>query len=359
MHIFKRNSLLSTFLVALLLFTSLISGAQTALAGDGSGGGQNPPLLRSACLTTINNNVSTTGDALGENMTLTNNPPTIRIEFATNVADNTVWNNNKNFITLYDGNHKVVSADVSRIDPTVTFAERDYIFVKPTAALEPGSYKIIVDARLTSKNGASAGQEQTISFSVAGNTDNSNDANNNDTGSNSIVLTDITGHWAGNNINKLVKTGVISGYTDGTFKPDKTINRAEFVTIIVRAFKLQPKAGKVFADTANHWAKDSIATAAAYGIVNGYNSTKFGPDDNITREQMAVILDKALKLNNAAGGKNFTDQAKISTWAKDAVARVNQNGIFAGYPDNTFKPKASATRAEAASVILSALGKLK
>ncbi|MEN6461558.1 MAG: S-layer homology domain-containing protein [Syntrophomonas sp.] len=407
MHILKRNPLLSTFLIILLLFTSLIAGAQTVLAGDGSGGGKNPPLLRSACLTTINNNVSATGDSLGENMSLANNPPTIRIEFATNIADNTVWNDNKNYVTLYDGDHKAVSSDVSRIDPTVTFAERNYIFVKPSAALQPGSYTIVVDARLTSKNGISSGQEQTVSFSVAGNTDSNNNtnndtgsgtnagnnnnignntdtntnnnnndtndtndtSNNNDTGSNtnnsnnsnndsSIVLTDISGHWAGNNINKLVKSGVISGYPDGTFKPDKTISRAEFVTIIVRAFKLPPKAGKVFADTANHWAKDSIATAAAYGIVNGYNSTKFGPDDNITREQMAVILDKALKLNNAAGGKNFIDQAKISTWAKDAVVRVNQNGIFAGYPDKSFKPKASAARAEAATVILKALDKV-
>jgi hypothetical protein len=370
---FKRNSLIPTVLMMLLLFMSLITSTQTAVAGDGSGGGQNPPLLRGACLTAINNNVSSTGESLGENMALTDNPPTIRLEFATNIADNTVWNNNQNYVKLYDSNSDIIPANVSRIDPTVTFAERNYIFIKPLAVLDAGSYKIAVDAKLTSKNGVSAGQEQSVSFSVPGNSDSNDNTSNNDTGSNtntdnnnnsgnndsSIVLTDITGHWAEANINRLVKSGVISGYPDGTFKPDNSISRAEFVSIIVNALKLEPKTGKVFEDTADHWAKDAISTAAGYGIVNGYDSANFGPDDKITREQMAVVIDNALKLNNIAGGKTFADQNEISTWAKDAVARSNQNGIFTGYPDNTFRPQANASRAETAIVILNALYKIK
>jgi hypothetical protein len=102
---------------------SLIAGAQTALAGDGSGGGHNPPLLRSACLTTINNNVSATGDLLKENMVPANNPPIIRLEFATNVTDNYVWNNNQNYVKLYDSNSDIIPANVSRIDPAINLAE--------------------------------------------------------------------------------------------------------------------------------------------------------------------------------------------------------------------------------------------
>lgn len=168
------------------------------------------------------------------------------------------------------------------------------------------------------------------------------------------ALKDIAGHWAEANINKLVDSGAIGGYPDGTFLPDNTITRAEFVSIIVKAFKLVPKDNKVFNDTTNHWAKDAISIAAGNGAVGGYDSANFGPDDKITREQMAVIIDKLIS-GNASAGKAFADGAGISVWAKDAVARVSGNGIMSGYPDNTFKPGAFATRAEAVTVILNAL----
>ncbi|HBC94287.1 MAG TPA: hypothetical protein DCZ10_15670, partial [Pelotomaculum sp.] len=83
-------------------------------------------------------------------------------------------------------------------------------------------------------------------------------------------LKDITGHWAMDSINKLVALDAISGYPDGTFKPDNSITRAEFAAVLVKAFKLEGKGGGVFADTAVHWARDYIAAAAANGVVNGY-----------------------------------------------------------------------------------------
>ncbi|MDF9407889.1 S-layer homology domain-containing protein [Pelotomaculum isophthalicicum JI] len=107
------------------------------------------------------------------------------------------------------------------------------------------------------------------------------------------TLTDIAGHWAKDNINKLVALGAISGYPDGTFKPDNQITRAEFATVLVKAFKLQQQSGKVFGDTAGHWAKDYVATAAANGVVNGYDATTFGPDDPVTREQIAAMIVRA------------------------------------------------------------------
>lgn len=116
-----------------------------------------------------------------------------------------------------------------------------------------------------------------------------------------INLSDISGHWAKVNIEKLVALGAICGYPDGTFKPESTITRAEFATVLVKAFKLGAKQGKMFADTASHWAKDYIATASSYGIINGYDSARFGPDDPVTREQMAFMAVKAAKLNPAAG----------------------------------------------------------
>ncbi|WP_161486054.1 5'-nucleotidase C-terminal domain-containing protein [Desulfotomaculum copahuensis] len=171
------------------------------------------------------------------------------------------------------------------------------------------------------------------------------------------TLKDISNHWAENSIKKLLGMGAVSGYPDGSFKPDKPVSRAEFVTMLVKAFKLEPKTGKVFTDTANHWAKNTIATAASYGIISGYDEKNFGPDEPVTREQMAAMIGKAAKLGPAAGELAFTDRAEISSWAKNSVITAVGQGIMHGYPDKTFKPKGKTTRAEAAAVIVNALKK--
>ena len=171
-----------------------------------------------------------------------------------------------------------------------------------------------------------------------------------------VELKDISGHWAEAIIVELVNSGAVSGYPDATFQPDKKITRAEFTTILVKAFKLEAKTGKDFADIANHWAKDAIVTAAAHGIVNGYDANSFRPDKNITREQMAVMIVKAAQLNKNDGeSKQFIDNDKISSWAAEAVAIASQHQIITGYPDNSFKPQGEATRAEAVTVIVKTL----
>lgn len=170
-------------------------------------------------------------------------------------------------------------------------------------------------------------------------------------------LKDIAGNWAEANIKSLVDAGAISGYPDNTFRPNNTITRAEFATVLVKAFGLEAKNGKVFSDTAAHWAKDSIATANAYGIINGYSDAQFGPNDMITREQMAVMIAKAAKLTDTTGARVFADQDAISSWAADAVAAASARQIINGYPDNTFKPQGNATRAEAVTVIVKALNR--
>lgn len=167
-------------------------------------------------------------------------------------------------------------------------------------------------------------------------------------------LKDIVGHWAETSINSLVTIGAVSGYPDGSFKPDSTITRAEFASILVKAFKLEAENGKVFNDTTGHWAKENISIAAAHGIVNGYSETAFGPNDLITREEMAVMISKAAGLTTAEG-KAFADDLQIAHWAKIAVASASGSNIMSGYPDNTFKPKANATRAEAVTVIYKAI----
>lgn len=168
-------------------------------------------------------------------------------------------------------------------------------------------------------------------------------------------LNDIADHWAKGNIEELVVLGAISGYPDGSFAPDKGISRAEFAVVLVKAFKLEAAEGKVFNDTAEHWAKDAIAAANANGIISGYDDTTFGPDDIITREQMAVMIVKAAKLEAGTGEVQFADLSQVSEWASGAVAAACQNQLISGYPDNTFRPDKGASRAEAVTVILKAL----
>ncbi|MGI6575593.1 MAG: S-layer homology domain-containing protein [bacterium] len=168
-------------------------------------------------------------------------------------------------------------------------------------------------------------------------------------------LTDIAGHWAQEYILELVELGAIGGYPDGTFKPDKHITRAEFATILVKAFGLEDQGDKVFADTAGHWAKEAIAKAAHHGIVSGYDADTFGPNDLVTREQMATMLVQAAKLAPWTADLSFADCDSTSAWAREAVATAVHNAIITGYPDYTFRPQGNATRAEAATVVVKGL----
>lgn len=212
---------------------------------------------------------------------------------------------------------------------------------KPTTA---GTYTFTVTVKDTNNNLANESYTMTV-----------NAANTTPPSTQPVILSDIAGNWAQAHIEKLVSLGAITGYPDGTFRPDSTITRAEFVTVLVKALKLQAKGGKVFADTANSWAKAYVSTAVAYGILDGYDVNTFGSDDPVTREQMAVMAVKAAKLSPVNKRVSFSDSEDISSWAKEAVTTAVKNGIMKGYPDNTFRPKSNATRAEAVTIIVNEL----
>ena len=163
------------------------------------------------------------------------------------------------------------------------------------------------------------------------------------------------GYWASSVIDEVYSRGFVSGYPDGTFRPHKSITRAEFVTILVKAFKLPVVSDIFFDDTARNWARDYIGTAYHAGIAAGYSDNSFGPDDPITREQMAMMIAGAAKLKTPVTQSNFQDRDRISAWARSALAAVAQAGIMKGYPDGTFDPQRHATRAEAVAAIATAL----
>lgn len=166
---------------------------------------------------------------------------------------------------------------------------------------------------------------------------------------------DIDAHWAEAAIEKMADAGVASGFPDAAFRPDNKISRAEFAVLIVKAFNLKSTSGKVFSDTSWHWAKEQIATANEYGVVNGYNDNQFGPDDPITREQMALMIVKAAKLPITPDTLNCPDSDRVSSWAKDAVAAAYAHKTISGMPDGSFMPQAYATRAQAVMVLSKAM----
>lgn len=170
-----------------------------------------------------------------------------------------------------------------------------------------------------------------------------------------VLLKDINGHWAEASIRSLAASRAISGYPDGTFKPNQPISRAEFATVIVKVLGLSATGTKLFEDTQGHWGRYTIAAAYEAGIVSGYDAHRFGPDDPITREQIAVMIARAARLGSTSSQLTFTDSYIISPWAREFVARATAHRIITGYPDNTFQPHNAASRAEAAAIVNRAL----
>ena len=173
------------------------------------------------------------------------------------------------------------------------------------------------------------------------------------------AFTDITGHWAADNILFAASRGLLSGTSDTTFSPDTGMTRGMFVTALGRLAGINPdsyQTGKFTDVKADAYYAPYVNWAAQTGIVEGVTATTFAPDTNINREQMAVIMKNyAAKLGydlpQTLKAVTFVDNTQISSWAKDAVKSMQQAGILAGKNENKFDPKGTATRAEVATVL--------
>lgn len=161
--------------------------------------------------------------------------------------------------------------------------------------------------------------------------------------------TDIQGHWAQNTINKWVDKGDISGYPDGTFRPNNMITRAEFVVLVNNAMGYTKSGYAYFSDVPNHyWGKNAIQTGVAAGYISGDGNGIFRPNDPVTRQEAAAMISRILDLKqNESRAYRYTDSYAISNWAKGVVGAVSEAGIMAGYPDGSFGPNRVLTRAEA------------
>lgn len=157
----------------------------------------------------------------------------------------------------------------------------------------------------------------------------------------------------GQAIVKMTEAGVVGGYEDGTFRPDGQLTRAEFVKIVNGVFHYQEtgEAITAFDDIDGHWAQGQIEIAQQNGYIGGVGYIEgigkhcFAPDATLTREQVAVILSRILKLENVFQ-MNLVVQDAVSDWAKADVEKAIVCGVFALEDNNTFRATEPITRAE-------------
>ena len=164
---------------------------------------------------------------------------------------------------------------------------------------------------------------------------------------------DIAYHWAEQDITKAADNQWVTGYQNNSFRPDDSITRAEFVSILARL--LNPEAVDItedsYTDVGNHWARDSIELLTAAGYINGYHG-RFRPDDEITRQEAATVLYRALTEKPEQVTLPYADADEVAPWAKDAVGGMSYLGLLNGYDNGTFRPQGSLTRAECVRMVI-------
>jgi hypothetical protein len=182
--------------------------------------------------------------------------------------------------------------------------------------------------------------------------------------SSSSVPFDTKGHWAESYVGELTQRGIIGGFPDGSFKPDDGITRAQFAAIAVKALNLPSASGPAsFADvSASYWANKAIASVSQAGLVTGFPDGSFKPEDKITRAQALVILAKALPAQGAADTSilnSYGDGSSVPAWAAPSVAKAAKARILVSYPDpSQIKPNVNATRADVAALTYQTLNSL-
>lgn len=167
-------------------------------------------------------------------------------------------------------------------------------------------------------------------------------------------------HWAFASVERAAELGLVTGYSDGTFRPDTPVTRAQFVLMLWRMCG-KPAAAKAasFADASADWYQDALSWAVEKGYVNGLSDTRFGPDAPITRQQAMAIL---FRLNGGQRGteltltgiyeQTFADSTTIASWAKDATWWAVYHELVSGVGGSRIAPEANASRAQIAAILL-------
>lgn len=173
--------------------------------------------------------------------------------------------------------------------------------------------------------------------------------------------TDIKDHWAEKQITSWINQDLVRGYEDGSFKPNNKITRVEFITMVNRSFGFIEKADSTYKDVeTGAWYAEGVARASKIGYVTGYEDGTMKPNSPISRQEAASIISKIFELNTSdlSVASKFTDASDIPSWSKGFVSAIVAEGYMGGYPDKTFRAKNLITRAESVTMLGKAVGQL-
>ena len=180
-----------------------------------------------------------------------------------------------------------------------------------------------------------------------------------DESSHELPFTDTAkGAWYQGAVEYVYRNGIMTGTSATTFEPNAPLSRA-MVAQILYNLEGQPtvEGESTFTDASTHWAVDAITWAQETGVVNGYEDNTFRPNRAVTREELAQMLYNYAKVKGydltASGDLTaFPDGSKVSSWAKEAMAWANGNQLINGFEDDTLRPGGDSTRAQAASILM-------
>jgi hypothetical protein len=185
-----------------------------------------------------------------------------------------------------------------------------------------------------------------------------------------ITFKDIQKHWAKEQVEVLAARQIVKGLAPDTFGPEVSVTRAQFTAIVLRALGIDEKSGlnQTFIDVKpGTWYYGAVETAYAEGLVDGVGDGRFDPGRQISRQEMAVLIARALQQTGADKSigfdeinnnlKRFKDRDEIAPWAQESVAKAVELGIITGRTQDTFVGKANATRAESAVMVYRMLKK--
>ena len=175
-----------------------------------------------------------------------------------------------------------------------------------------------------------------------------------------LPFSDVTeSDWFYDAVTYAYENGLMDGVGMGLFAPNSETTRVQLVTILHRlAGQPAPSGDSGFSDVkTGTWYTDAVAWAAQNGIVNGVSDTQFAPGDDITREQLAVILYRyatyqGYDVSQRADLSGFVDAGTISTYAQEALSWANAQGLVLGFEDDSLRPQGTATRAQIAAVLM-------
>ena len=175
-----------------------------------------------------------------------------------------------------------------------------------------------------------------------------------------LPFSDVTeSDWFYDAVTYAYENGLMDGVGAGLFAPNSETTRAQLVTILYRlSGQPAPSGDSGFSDVeTGTWYTDAVAWAAQNGIVNGVSDTQFAPGDDITREQLAVILYRyatyqGYDVSQRADLSGFVDAGTISTYAQEALSWANAQGLVLGFEDDSLRPQGNASRAQIAAVLM-------